>query len=185
MKLVVSEFVTLDGVMEAPGGEATHAHTDWVGDFMDPGWLQYKLDEVLEAEAHLLGRVTYESFAGAWPQREGPFAEKVNSMPKYVVSTTLKELAWNNSTLIDSDVIERIQALKAHEGGPLLVAGSHTLVHALMEHDLIDELRLMIFPVTIGSGLRVFRETPDKSTYRLTGAQTVSPDVVVNTYEPV
>ena len=95
MKLIVTEFVTLDGVMEAPGGEPTHRHTGWVGDFMGPQELQFKLDEVLEAEAHLLGRVTYESFAGAWPEREGPLADKINRMPKYVVSTTLRHLEWD------------------------------------------------------------------------------------------
>jgi dihydrofolate reductase len=184
VKLIVTEFLTLDGVMEAPGGEPTHAHTNWVGELFDPEWLQYKLDEVLEAEAHLLGRVTYESFAGAWPAREGEMAEKINSMPKYVVSTTLKELEWNNSTLIDADVVERIQQLRRREGGPLLVAGSCTLVHTLMANDLIDELRLMIFPVTIGSGLRLFPDTADKTTYRRTGARTLGANVVVNTYEP-
>jgi dihydrofolate reductase len=183
MKLVVTEFVTMDGVMEAPGGEPTHAHTDWVGEFMDSAWLQYKLDEVLEAEAHLLGRVTYESFAGAWPQREGPMADKINSMPKFVVSTTLEQLEWNNSTLIADNVVERIRELRAREGGTLLVAGSHTLVHTLIANNLIDELRLMTFPVTIGSGLRVFPETPDKTIYRLTGATAVGP-AAVTTYEP-
>jgi dihydrofolate reductase len=185
MKLIVTEFVTLDGVMEAPGNEPTHPHAGWVGEFMDPAWLQYKLDETLEAEAQLIGRVTYESFAGAWPEREGEFADKFNSMPKYVVSTTLKELGWNNCTLIDRDIVERVQELKERDGGPLLVAGSHTLVHTLMAHDLIDELRLMVFPVTIGGGLRVFPETPDRKAYRVTGSQRLGENVVVNTYEPV
>jgi dihydrofolate reductase len=184
MKLVVTEFVTLDGVMEAPGGEPTHPHSGWVGEFAAPEWLQYKLDEVLEAEAHLLGRVTYESFAGAWPQREGPLAEKINRMPKYVVSRTLKELGWNNSTLIAGDVVEEIRDLRARQGGPLLVAGSHTLVHTLMANNLVDELRLMIFPVTIGSGLRVFPETPEKTVYRLSSTRALGDDVIVNSYEP-
>jgi dihydrofolate reductase len=182
MKLIVSEFVTLDGVMEAPGGEPTHRHTGWVADFMGPQELQFKLDEVLEAEAHLLGRVTYESFAGAWPAREGPFADKINRMPKYVVSTTLKQLEWNNCTLIDSDVVREIQKLKQHEGAPLLVAGSRTLVQTLIAHDLVDEYRFMIFPVAIGSGFRIFPETPDKTVLALTGTQTFDSGVVVNTY---
>ena len=182
MKLIVTEFVTLDGVMEAPGGEATHRHTGWVGDFMGPQELQFKLGEVLEAEAHLLGRVTYESFAGAWPEREGPLAEKINRMPKYVVSTTLQHLEWENSTLIDRDVVEAIQALKKREGGPLLVAGSCTLVHTLMAHDLVDEYRFMIFPVAVGSGLRVFPDTPDKTVLRLTESQVFESGVIVTTY---
>jgi dihydrofolate reductase len=182
MKLIVSEFVTLDGVMEAPGGEPTHRHTGWVGDFMGPQELQFKLDEVLEAEAHLLGRVTYESFAGAWPQREGPLADKINKMPKYVVSTTLKHLDWANCTLIGSNVVEEIEKLKQREGGPLLVAGSCTLVHTLMANDLVDEYRFMIFPVAIGSGLRLFRETPDKTIFKLAGTQTFESGVIVNTY---
>jgi dihydrofolate reductase len=184
MKLIVTEFVTLDGVMEAPGDEETHPHSGWVGEFMDPAWLQYKLDEALEAEAHLLGRVTYESFAGAWPEREGEFADKLNAMPKYVVSTTLKELGWNNCTLIGGDVVDEVQKLRAREGGPLLVAGSRTLVQTLWAHGLIDELRLMIFPVVLGSGMRLYPESPDKTVLKLTGAQTFGPNVVVNTYEP-
>src|SRR4029077_14662199 len=106
MKLIVTEFVTLDGVMEAPGGEKGHPHSGWAGAFMGPQELQFKLDEVLEAEAHLLGRVTYESFAGAWPQRDGQTADKINAMPKYVVSMTLRELAWTNCSLIGNNVVE-------------------------------------------------------------------------------
>jgi dihydrofolate reductase len=151
---------------------------------MDQDWLQYKLDEVLEAEAHLLGRVTYESFAGAWPQREGEFADKVNSMPKYVVSTTLEEVGWTNCTLIDGDVVERIRELRRRDGGPLLVAGSRTLVHTLIAHGLVDELRLMIFPVVLGSGPRLFPESTDVAVYVRTGSQALGANVVLNTYEP-
>ncbi len=158
MKLVVSEFVSLDGVMEAPGGEPGYAHTGWVGDAMSrPEAQRFKLDEVLEAEAHLLGRVTYESFAGAWPQREGPLADKINRMPKYVVSTTLTDLPWENCHLIDRDVPGQIAELKARAGGTLLVAGSRTLVHALIAHGLVDEFRLMIAPMVLGSGARCSR----------------------------
>ena len=133
-KLVVSEFITLDGVMEAPGGEPTHPHSGWVFDFMGPQQEQYKLAEVQEADAHLLGRVTYESFAGAWPERQGPFAEKINSMPKYVVSSTLSEpLEWENSSLLRGEVSESVGELKQRHDGPLLVAGSATLVHSLFE----------------------------------------------------
>ena len=184
MNLIVTEFLTLDGVMEAPGGEPGHPHSGWVFDFMGSQQLQYKLNEVLEAEAHLLGRVTYESFAGAWPTRTGEFADKVNSMPKYVVSATLRELGWNNCTLIDGNVAGEVAKLKRRDGGPLLVAGSRTLVHTLMAHDLVDEYRLMIFPVILGSGRRLFPETPAKTVLKLTGMQAFDSGVVVNTYQP-
>jgi dihydrofolate reductase len=171
--------------MEAPGGEPSHPHTGWVGDYMSDEQMQYKLDEVLEAGSHLLGRVTYESFAGAWPQREGPFAEKMNSMPKHVVSSTLAEpLGWNNSALIKGDVAEEVGRLKEQDDAPILVAGSATLVHFLIEHDLVDELRLMVFPVMIGGGLRPFPESQQKKTFRPTGIQTFDSGVAVKTYEP-
>ena len=182
MKLIVTEFVTLDGVMEAPGGEQGHPHSGWAGSFMGPQEVQFKLDEVLEAEAHLLGRVTYESFAGAWPGREGPMADKINSMPKYVVSTTLRRLDWTNCALIGSNVVEEIRKLKQEDGGPLLVAGSRTLLHTLMANDLVDEYRFMIFPVAVGSGLRLFPETVNKTVLELTGSQTFDSGAVVNTY---
>jgi dihydrofolate reductase len=185
-KLIVTEFVTLDGVMEAPGGEPTHPHSGWVFDFMSPEQEQYKLDEVLAAESHLLGRVTYESFAGAWPQRKGEFADKLNTMPKYVVSSTLADpLEWNNSTLIRGDVAAEVGKLKQRDGGPILVAGSATLVHALVEHDLVDELRLMVFPVLIGGGKRPFPESRQQKSFRPTGTQAFGSGVAVHTYEPV
>ena len=184
MKLIVTEFVTLDGVMEAPGGEQGHPHSGWVGPFMGPQELQFKLGEVLEAEAHLLGRVTYESFAGAGPQREGPMADKINSMPKYVVSTTLRELEWTNSTLIGRNVVDEIQKLRQRDGGPLLVAGSRTLLHTLMANDLVDEYRFMIFPVAVGSGLRLFPGSPDKTELELTGTHSFDSGAVVSTYVP-
>jgi dihydrofolate reductase len=184
-KLIVTEFVTLDGVMEAPGGEQTHPHTGWVFDFMSPEQQQYKLNEVLEAESHLLGRVTYESFAAAWPQREGEFADKMNSMPKYVVSSTLEDpLEWNNSTLIQGDVAEEVGKLKARDGGPIVVAGSATLVQSLIENDLVDELRLMVFPVMIGGGKRPFPESQQKKPFKPTDTQTFGPGVSVHTYVP-
>jgi dihydrofolate reductase len=185
-KLIVTEFVTLDGVMEAPGGEPTHPHTGWVIDYVSPEQERYKLEETLEAESHLLGRVTYESFAEAWPRREGPFADKLNSMPKYVVSTTLSEpLAWNNSTLVRGDVAAEVRRLKEPAGGPILVAGSATLVHFLLEHDLVDELRLMVFPVLIGGGKRPFPESRHRKTFRPTGSLELPSGVAVRTYEPV
>lgn len=183
-QLIVSEFVTLDGVMEAPGGEEGHPHTGWVFDFFTEEQESYKLQEVLEAEALLLGRVTYEGFAEAWPERSGKFADKMNSMPKYVASTTLSELAWSNSTLIQGDVPAGVAKLKRGEGGPLLVAGSGTLVHSLMAQGLIDEYRLMIFPVVLGSGMRLFPESPDKTVLALADTQTFESGVVVQTYHP-
>jgi dihydrofolate reductase len=183
-KLIVTEFVTLDGVMEAPGGEPSHPHTGWVFDFMGSEQQEFKLREVLEADAHLIGRVTYESFAGAWPEREGEFADKMNSMPKYVVTTTLDELEWNNSTPIKGNVPEEVAKLKRQDGGPILVAGSRTLVHTLMEHDLVDEYRLMVFPVVLGSGDRLFPESPDKTPLELVDSKTFATGVQVNTYRP-
>jgi dihydrofolate reductase len=183
-ELIVTEFVTLDGVMEAPGGEPGHPHSGWVFDFTSDEQQEYKLREVLDAESHLLGRVTYESFAGAWPEREGPFAEKMNSMPKYVVTSTLDELEWNNSTPIKGDVVAEVKKLKNADGGPILVAGSRTLVHTLLENELVDELRLMVFPVAVGSGDRVFPESPDKLTLDLAETQSFPGGVQVNVYRP-
>ncbi len=182
--LIVTEFVTLDGVMEAPGGEPGHPHSGWVFDFIGDEQMAYKFDEIVEADVQLIGRVTYESFAGAWPQREGPFAEKMNSMPKYVVTTTLVELEWDNCTAIRDDIPGEVAKLKQENGGPILVAGSRTLVHTLMEHDLVDEYRLMVFPVALGSGARLFPESPDKLTLELTDTKTFETGVQVNTYRP-
>lgn len=198
-KLIVSEFVTLDGVMEAPGGEPGHPHSGWVFDFMGPEQLRYKLDEVLEAESLLIGRVTYESFAAAWPQRSERkpgevaagaeddmhvFADKMNAMPKHVVSTTLKDPKWNNTTVIGEEVVAEIKRLKKGNGGLILVAGSRTLVHTLMEHDLIDEYRLMVFPLILGSGKRLFPETPRKTVLHLVGMRDFTTGVVVHTLRP-
>ena len=183
-KVIVTEFVSLDGVMEAPGGEEGYRHTGWVFQFQAPAQEQYKLKETLDAEALLLGRVTYEGFAGAWPERSGEFADKMNDMPKYVASTTLKELDWNNSTLLEGDVAGAVSELKQQDGGDILVAGSRTLVHTLMEHDLVDEYRIMIFPVVLGSGKRLFPDTPDKTALTLVDTQAFDSGVVVNSYEP-
>lgn len=185
-KLIVTEYVTLDGVMEAPGGEPGHPHTGWAFDFVGPEHDEFKLRETLDAGSHLLGRVTYESFAEAWPSREGEFADKVNSMPKHVVSTTMTQgdLEWENCHLIGEDVPAAIAELKQADGGPILVAGSRTLVHSLFEHDLIDELRLMVFPVVLGSGGRVFPESPETRTLKLVDVRTFDTGVAVNTYEP-
>jgi dihydrofolate reductase len=190
--------------MEAPGGEPGHPHTGWVRDYMGEEQFRYKLEEIEEAESLLLGRVTYESFASAWPQRSGGgrledadlarvadqrsgierMADKMNSMPKHVVSTTLREPAWSNTTVIAGDVAASIGRLKAGEGGPILVAGSRTLVHALVEHDLVDEYRLMVIPVLVGSGARLFPESERKRVLRLADVRALGSGVLVQTYRP-
>lgn len=166
-ELYVTEFVTLDGRMEAPGGEPTHPHTGWVAELGTPDLFEFKLAETLATESLLLGRVTFESFVGAWPEQEGEFADKMNAMPKHVVSSTLTDPGWN-ATVLSGDVAAGVRALKARDGGPIGVHGSCTLVHALLEEGFVDELRLMVFPVTIGSGLSVFPESPRKRVYELT-----------------
>jgi dihydrofolate reductase len=183
-KIVVTEFVSLDGVMEAPGGE----------DFKYPGWSfqfergeegnAFKLEEALESEALLLGRVTYESFAGAWPQREGEFADKFNSMPKYVVSSTLADPEWSNTTVIDGDVAEEVKRLRDEIDGIVQVPGSRQLVQTLIEHDLVDEVHLMVFPVVLGTGKRVFGETSDKKTLRLVESRPAG-ETLILIYEAV
>src|SRR2546425_3476130 len=159
-RIVVTEFVSLDGVIEAPGGGEDFRHGGWTFeiDRGDEG-NKFKLDEAMDSDALLLGRVTFEGFAAAWPSREGEFADKFNNMPKYVVSTTLEEPEWNNSTVIKGDVADGVAKLRQQPGGDVLVNGSAQLVQTLMEHDLVDEYRLMVFPVVLGSGKRLFNET--------------------------
>ncbi|MCF2527970.1 dihydrofolate reductase family protein [Yinghuangia soli] len=169
-KLIVAEMVTLDGVMEAPGGEPSHPHTGWVFDYQGDEQIGHKFREVQEADILLLGRVTYESFAGAWPTYEGEFADTMNAMRKVVVSNTLADPEWNNTEVVGGDAAKAVAALKAEDGGPILVNGSHTLVQALLDADLVDELRLMVFPVTIGAGLRVFPDTVRKTVWRRVGS---------------
>jgi dihydrofolate reductase len=181
-EIIVSEFLTLDGVMEAPGGERSHPHSGWVVDFMKDEPLRYKLSEVLEAESLLIGRVTYESFAGAWPKRSGDFADKMNAMPKHVVSTTLQNPEWSNCQVIKADVAAEVARIKQQNGGPILVVGSRTLVRTLMEHDLVDEYRLMIFPVILGSGFRLLPDSPHKKVLRFVNTVAFSSGVVVHTY---
>ena len=183
-ELIVTEFITLDGVMEAPGGDSTHPHAGWTFDFFGDEEGQYKLDETREAEAMLLGRVTYEGFADAWPSRDGEFADKMNAMPKFVASTTLTEAGWNNSTLLEGDVPAAVAQLKATDGGPIIVHGSCTLVQTLLEHGLADELRLMVFPLLLGSGKRLFPESPEKRPFRLAHSRAFPSGVVVQHYRP-
>jgi dihydrofolate reductase len=175
-KLVVTEFVSVDGVFEDPGGSEDFEHGGWTFEYDrgDEG-NQFKLDEVMEAEVQLLGRVTYEGFAAAWPSREGPFADKLNTDPKYVVSTTLQDPEWQNTTVISAD---DLPALKERTAGTILVAGSGTLVRTLLERDLVDELRLMVFPTVLGRGKRLFPDGIDRLKLELAEARTVGPDGV-------
>jgi dihydrofolate reductase len=185
-KVVVSEFVSLDGVMEDPGGAEEFEHGGWVFRFdRGPEGDKFKLDEVMDADALLLGRVTYEGFAEAWPSRtdEAGFADKMNNMPKFVVSTTLDEAEWNNSTLIRDNVADEVSRLREQPGGNLLIAGSRQLVHTLIRHDLVDEYRLMVFPIVLGSGKRLFPEGTDTTTLRLLDSKSVGSGVLVLTYE--
>jgi dihydrofolate reductase len=189
-RIVVSEFVSVDGVMEDPGGSEGTRHAGWTFRF-DRGTDGdgFKLNEVLEAEALLLGRVTYQGFAKAWPTIEDPvgFATKMNAMPKYVVSNTLTDgdADWNNSTVLRGDAIEEITALKARAGGDLLVNGSASLVQLLAEHGLVDEYRLMVFPILLGSGKRLFGDLGVAPSFHLHEVQTVGDDgIVVLTYRP-
>ncbi len=183
-KLIVTELVSVDGVMEAPGGEPNYPHTGWAIDYMGPEQIDFKMHETLEAESLLIGRITYESFLEGWSEQTGEFADKMNFMPKQVVSTTLKNPEWNNSTVISGDVIDEIKRVKRSDGGSILVAGSRTLVHTLMHNDLVDEYRFMIFPVILGSGLRVFPESPNKTVLQLTDTRSFANGVVSQTYQP-
>jgi dihydrofolate reductase len=184
-RIVVTEFVSLDGVMEDPGGSEDFEHGGWSfeinrGEDGD----KFKLDEALEADALLLGRVTYEGFAEAWPSREGEFADKFNSMPKYVVSSTLDEPDWNNSTVLKGDVAEEVSKLRQEQDGEVVVHGSAQLVQALVENGLVDELRLMVFPVVLGKGKRLFGGTSSKKGLRLTDSKMVGDGVAILIYEP-
>jgi dihydrofolate reductase len=183
-RIVVTEFVSLDGVMEAPGGEP-FKYPNWTLEFDrgDDG-NQFKLDETRQSDALLIGRRTYESFAGAWPQREGPLAEKLNSMPKFVVSTTLEDPEWNNTTVLGSgDATTQVRKLKEEFDGELQVPGSHQLVQNLVEGDLVDQINLMVFPVILGTGKRVFEPTSERRNLQLKQSKLVGDGVVVLIYE--
>jgi len=185
-KIVVTEFVSLDGVMEDPGGSEDFKHGGWSFEFSrgDEGD-KFKLDETFATDALLLGRVTYEGFAAAWPSREGEFADKFNSMPKYVISSTVDKPEWNNTTVLKGDVADEVAKLKQKHDGDIVVHGSARLAQTLLEHDLIDEVRLMVFPVVLGSGKRLFGEASDKKPLRLVDAKTVGDGVAILIFEPV
>jgi dihydrofolate reductase len=185
-QIYVTEFISLDGVIEDPGGAEDYEHGGWSFEF-DRGEEgdKFKLDETMSAEALLLGRKTYEGFAAAWPERDGPFADKFNNMPKFLVSTTAGEPTWNNTTVIRDDVPGEVAKLKDQIDGEIQVAGSATLARTLMENDLVDEYRLMTFPVVLGHGLRLFGEGGPHMTLQLADSLPVGSDgVVVLTYRP-
>ena len=182
-KIVVTEFVSLDGVIEDPGGAENFKYGGWTfeiprGEEGD----RFKLDETMGSDALLLGRVTYEGFAAAWPSREGEFADKFNQMPKYVVSSTLGEPEWENSTVLRGDLGEEVAKLKEKHDGDVVVHGSAQLVQGLLERDLVDELRLMVFPVVLGAGKRLFGETSDKKRLELVDSKTVGEGVAILVY---
>ena len=183
-RIVVTEFLSLDGVMEDPGGSEDFKHSGWSfeisrGDEGD----KFKLDETMASDALLLGRVTYEGFAKAWPSRDGEFADKFNSMPKYVVSSTLRSPEWNNTTVLEGDLADEVAELKEKHTGDIVVHGGARLVQALLEQDLVDELRLMVFPVVLGSGKRLFGDLSDKKRLRLRDSKVVGDGVALLFYE--
>ena len=185
-RIVVTEFVSLDGVMEDPGGSESFEHGGWAFEFSrgEEGD-KFKVDETMGSEAMLLGRRTYEGFADAWPGREGEFADRFNSMPKYVVSSTLRDPEWTNTTVLDGELVEAVSKLRETPGGDIVVHGSAQLVQGLLENDLVDEVRLMVFPVVLGAGKRLFGDTDAKKPLRLTDSKVVGDGVAIMVYEPV
>jgi dihydrofolate reductase len=184
-RIVVTEFISIDGVMEDPGGSEDFEHGGWTFEYNrgDEGD-KFKMEELMDAEVQLLGRVTYEGFAEAWPSREGDFADKINKGRKVLVSTTVTDPSWENTDVISEKVPEEIRKLRDETDGNILVAGSNTLVHTLLENDLVDELRLMVFPTILGSGKRLFPEGIDRLKLKPTDDRGVGPDGVrVQVYE--
>jgi dihydrofolate reductase len=184
-RIIVTEFVSLDGVMEDPGGSEDFKYGGWSfeisrGEEGD----KFKIDESLDAAAQLLGRATYDAFAESWPSRDGEFADKFNNMPKYVVSSTLKNPEWTNTTVLEGDVGQAVAKLKEDVDGDIVVHGSAQLAQTLLDLDLVDELRLMVFPVVLGAGKRLFGETGDKKPLRLTDSKIVGDGVALMIYEP-
>ena len=184
-RIVVTEFISVDGIVEDPGGSEHFERGGWAfetnrgaeGD-------KFKLDETMASEALLLGRVTYEGFAASWPSRDGEFADKFNTMPKYVVSSTLQQPEWNNSTVLKGDVVEEVAKLRQERDGDIVVHGSARLVQTLLDHGLVDELRLMVFPVVLGAGKRLFGDTSAKKRLRLADSRTVGDGVTILSYQP-
>jgi dihydrofolate reductase len=207
-KIVISEFVSLDGVVEDPAGVDGFKHGGWTLDIdrgedgeerrglgqADPEQPlrrvpiavgEYLFRQALGTDALLLGRRTYDTFAASWPSRDGEFADKFNGLPKYVVSSTLEDPEWNNSTVLGGDVVEEVARLKREQGGEIVVAGSIRLARTLIENDLVDELRLIVYPVVLGSGERLFGELSDKKPLQLMDTRTLGDGIILHTYEPV
>ena len=182
-RIIVTEFVSLDGVMEAPGGGEGFKYDGWTFEIErgDDG-NQFKVEETMSSAALLLGRRTYEGFAAAWPERDGEFADKFNTMPKYVVSSTLEDPEWTNSHVLGGDLVDEIRKLKGEVGGDIVVHGSATLAQGLLENDLVDEVRLMVFPVVLGSGKRLFAPGSRRG-LRLAESSTTSTGCVILRYE--
>jgi dihydrofolate reductase len=182
-RIVVTEFISVDGVVEGPTGTESFERVGWTDAFgRGPEGDQFKWDETMVSDALLLGRVTYEGFAAAWPSRDGEFAEKFNTMPKYVVSSTLENPEWNNTTVLTGDVVEEVPKLKRQYERDIVVHGSPQLAQTLIEHDLVDVLHLMVYPVIVGAGKRLFSETSATKRLRLAEARTVG-DVHILIYE--
>jgi dihydrofolate reductase len=187
-KIVISENVSLDGVVQDPTGDEGFKHGGWFGQIGDKDrkeWAKVEFDEALGTEALLLGRRSYEWFAARWPSRSGEWADRLNSLPKYVVSSTLVDPDWHNSTVLKGDVVSEVSKLKQELDGEIVIYASSQLVRTLMEHDLVDELRLMVYPVVLGAGERLFGETSDKKSMRLLDTRTVGDGLAYLTYELV
>jgi dihydrofolate reductase len=184
-RIVVTEFVSLDGVMEDPGGAEDYKYGGWTFeiDRGDEG-NKFKLDETMEADALLLGRVTYEGFAEAWPSRDGEFADKFNNTPKYVVSSTLRDPEWKNTTVLSGDLADEVSKVRESTSGDVYVHGSAQLARALLEQDLVDEVHLMVFPVVLGAGKRLFGETTAKKPLKLVDSKIVGDGVAILVYRP-
>jgi dihydrofolate reductase len=187
-KIVISENVSLDGVIQDPTGEEGFRYGGWFGQIGDKdreAWAKVELDEALGTEALLLGGRSYEWFATRWASRSGEWADRLNGLPKYVVSSTLEDPDWNNSTVLKGDVVNEVSKLKQEISGDIVVYASGQLVQTLIEHDLVDELRLMIYPFVLGAGERLFRETSDRKPMRLVDTRTVGDGLAFLTYQPV
>lgn len=184
-KIIVTEFITLDGVIEAPGGDETaHPQAGWQTSYRHPEGGKYKLDELAASDALMLGKNTYTQFAAYWPtQTDNPFADRINQLPKYIVSGSLEKAEWNNSHIL-RDVAKDVAALKQTDGGDILVYGSGTLVQSLLHHDLVDELHLMLFPTSIGGGLRIFGENHELKKFHLKSSRTLDNGTLILEYLP-
>lgn len=185
-ELIITTFTSVDGVMQAPGGEPGYAHSGWVGPHFTDALGEYKGAEQEAADVLLLGRVTYEGFHGAWPEREGAMADKINTMKKVVVSSTIDSSPWANTTVIPGDdaLADRIRQVKDEADGPVLVAGSRSLAHFLLANGLCDQLNLQVFPVILGSGFRIFPDTPDALPLQLASSRTLDNGVQLQSYRP-